>query len=70
MLAESGRLLMTDAPARDKTTWMEMTRDLVKEAEAAVKVADAKDRDALEKAADSVYATCKVCHGRYTAAVN
>ena len=70
MLAESGRMLMTDALARDKTTWMEMTRDLVKEAEATVKVADAKDRDALEKAADAVYATCKACHGRYMETVN
>ena len=64
-LAESGRLLMTDAPAKDKNTWVEMARDLVREAEATIKVAEAKDRDALENAGDSVYATCKACHGRY-----
>jgi len=69
-LAESGRLLMTDALAKDKTTWNEMARDLVREAEAAIKVAEAKDRDALEKAGDSLYATCKACHGRYMEAVN
>ena len=64
-LAESGRLLMTDALAKDKNTWVEMARDLVREAEATVKVAEAKDRDALENASDSVYATFKACHGRY-----
>jgi Cytochrome C' len=69
-LAESGRLLMTDALAKDKTTWNEMARDLVREAEATIKSAEAKDRDALEKAGDSVYATCKACHGRYMEAVN
>ncbi len=69
-LAESGRLLMTDALAKDKTTWNEMARDLAREAEAAIKVAEAKDRDALEKAGDSLYATCKACHGRYMEAVN
>jgi cytochrome c556 len=61
---------MTDALAKDKTTWNEMARDLVREAEAAIKVAEAKDRDALEKAGDSLYATCKACHGRYMEAVN
>jgi Cytochrome C' len=69
-LAESGRLLMTDALGKDKTTWNEMARDLVREAEATIKVAEAKDRDALENAGDSVYATCKACHGRYMEAVN
>jgi hypothetical protein len=64
-LAESGRLLMTDALAKDKNTWVEMARDLVREAEATIKAAEAKDRDALENAGDSVYATCKACHGRY-----
>src|SRR5262245_45131962 len=53
-LAESGKLLLTDAFARDKTTWMNMARDLVREAEATIKIADAKNREELEKAADSV----------------
>lgn len=64
-LAESGRLLMTDALAKDKNTWVDMARDLVREAEATIKAAEAKDRDGLENAGDSVYATCKACHGRY-----
>ena len=69
-LTESGKLLMTDALARDKATWMEMAGALVKEAEAVVTVADARDRAALEKSGDRVYATCESCHGRYMTAVN
>jgi cytochrome c2 len=45
---------------------MEMARNLVNEAEATVKVADARNRE-LEKAGDSVYATCESCHTRYIA---
>jgi hypothetical protein len=67
-LAESGNLLMTDALARDKTTWMNMARDLVREAEATIRIADAKNREELEKAGDAVYATCKACHTRYMTA--
>lgn len=67
-LAESGKLLMTDALAKDKATWMERADDLVREAEAVVKVADAKNRDALEQAGDRVYATCEACHERYMTA--
>jgi hypothetical protein len=69
-LAESGRLLMGNPLAKDKDTWIDMARDLVREAEVTIKAAVAKDRDALEKAGDSVYGTCKACHGRYMEAVN
>jgi hypothetical protein len=66
-LAESGRMLTTAALAKDTTAWREMARNLVSEAEATVRIADAKNREALEKASDSVYATCKPCHDRYIA---
>lgn len=67
-LAESGELLMTSRLARDKGPWMEMAGALVKEAEIAVKVADAKDAKALGEVSDRVYVTCKTCHDRYMAA--
>jgi hypothetical protein len=69
-LAESGRLLTSGALARDKAAWMDMAGALVKEAEATVKVAEARDREALEKASDRVYTTCETCHERYMTAVN
>ena len=64
-LAESGRLLMTSGRAKDTTTWMEMARDLVKQAEATLKAAEARNSDALSKASDDAYLTCETCHGRY-----
>ena len=68
MLAESGKLLMADDLARDNGAWMEIAGALVKEAEAAVKIADAKDAKALQEVSDRVYVTCKTCHDRYMAA--
>lgn len=67
-LAESGRLLMTSGLARDAGAWMEMAGALVKEAEATVKVADARNAKALEEVSDRVYVTCEACHERYMTA--
>jgi len=64
-LAASGRLLMTDRLARDTTTWMDRARALVMQAEATVRLADARARDRLDQASDEIYATCKACHDRY-----
>lgn len=66
-LAESGRLLATTKLAKDTGIWMDMARALVKEAERASQIADAKDAKALEAVSDSVYSTCKACHSRYMA---
>ena len=66
-LAESGRLLETTKLAKDTGTWMDMARALVKEAERASQIADAKDAKGLEAVSDSVYSTCKPCHDRYMA---
>ena len=65
MLAESGDLLMTGGRAKDSTTWLEMSRALVTQAQAALKAIDAKDGDALVEVSDSLYVTCKACHDRY-----
>lgn len=64
-LSESGKLLMTARLAKDKGAWMDMARALVAEAEATAQIAGAKDRPALEQAADKLYATCETCHTRY-----
>ena len=65
VLAESGDLLMTGGRAKDSTTWLDMSRALVAQAQAALKAIDAKDGDALVQASDSLYDTCKACHDRY-----
>lgn len=64
-LADSGRLLMTPKLARDAGTWMERAGEMVKEAEATRRLAEAKNREALEAASDRVYAVCEACHARY-----
>ncbi len=66
-LAESGRLLATTKLAKDTGIWMDMARAMVKEAERASQIADAKDAKGLEAVSDSVYSTCKPCHSRYMA---
>jgi hypothetical protein len=66
MLVESGELLMTGGRAKDSTTWLDMSRALVTQAQAALKAVDAKDGDALVEVSDSLYVTCKACHDRYT----
>jgi len=65
VLAESGDLLMTGARAKDSTTWLDMSRALVAQAQAALKAIDAKDVDALVQAGNDLYVTCKACHDRY-----
>ena len=62
-LAESGDLLMTGGRAKDNSTWLDMSRALVTQAQAALKAIDAKDADALARRASDV--TCKTCHDRY-----
>ena len=64
-LAESGNLLIADGLAKDSTTWIDMARALVTQAQATLKAVDAKDGDALGQAGDDVYATCKPCHQKY-----
>ena len=64
-LADSGRVLTTIAPAKDDAEWIKMARALVTEAEATFTAIDQKDADALSKAGDEVYLTCKTCHDRF-----
>ena len=65
MLAESGNLLMTGGRAKDNTTWMEMAREMVNQAEGALKAVEARNADALAQAGDDVYVTCEACHARF-----
>jgi hypothetical protein len=69
-LAESGRLLMAAPLAKDDTAWREMAGDLVIQAEATRKLAEAKKGAALEDAGDKIYGTCEACHARYMAPGN
>jgi cytochrome c553 len=56
---------MASSRAKDGTTWMEMARAMVTQAEATLKAIDARDGDALSQASDGLYTTCETCHDRY-----
>ena len=64
-LAESGELLMTVGRTRDNAIWIAMSRALVTRARAAQTAAEARNIDALSKAGDDLYQTCKACHASY-----
>jgi hypothetical protein len=65
LLAESGELLLSKSLAKDTTTWIEMTRAMMTQAQIALKAIDAKNVDALAQAGDDLYTACKTCHDRY-----
>ena len=64
-LSESGTLLMSGERAKDNSTWLDMARAMVAQAQAALKAIDAKDGDALATVGDDLYVSCKTCHDRY-----
>ena len=64
-LAESGNLLIAGGRAKDSTTWIDLSRALITQAQATLKAIDAKDGDALARVGDDMYATCKTCHDSY-----
>lgn len=65
LLARSGRLLATAALARDTGPWIERAAEMVQEAEATQRIAEAQNPDGLEEASDRVYVVCEACHARY-----
>jgi hypothetical protein len=64
-LAESGQMLQTTGIAKDTGTWIEMAQEMVNQAQATLKAANAKDAGALSAVGDRVYVTCDTCHKRY-----
>ena len=64
-LAESGNLLIAGGRAKDSTTWIDLSRALVSQAQATLKAIDAKDGEALARVGDDMYGTCKTCHDQY-----
>jgi hypothetical protein len=68
-VAESGNLLMMEPRAKDTGEWMRLSRALVDMGDAAVKAADAKDRDEIFSAGGDLYEVCSNCHAKYNPAV-
>lgn len=69
-LIEAGNVLMIEGRARDQKDWMGGARGLIKTASAALKAAEAKDKDALFAAGGEVYTVCRGCHQLYASHLN
>jgi hypothetical protein len=65
-VVESGNLMLMGSRAIDKGDWVKMTRDMMEKGKAAMKAADAKDKDKIVDAGGELNATCDTCHARYS----
>ncbi len=63
---ESGNLLLTGNRAIDKGDWVKMTRDMMEQGKAAMKAAEAKNKDKIVEAGGNLNNTCDNCHMRYS----
>ncbi len=68
-LAESGNLLMMVPRAKDGGEWMTRSRELIDQAERAIKAADAKNADELFTVGGDIYEACSNCHQKYLEAI-
>jgi hypothetical protein len=64
-VVESGNLML-GSRAIDKGDWVKMTRDMMEQGKAAMKAADAKDKDKIVEAGGELNTTCDNCHARYS----
>jgi hypothetical protein len=66
IIAESGNLLMMPSRAKDGGEWMQAARHLVDTAEAAIRAAEARDRQAVFDRGAEMYDACVACHVKYS----
>ncbi len=65
LLAESGNLLMMPPRAQAGPEWMQAARALVDTSEAAMRAADARDREKLFQLGGDINDACMSCHYHY-----
>ena len=65
LLAESGNLLMMPPRAQAGSEWMQAARALVDTSEAAIRAADARDREKLYEVGGDINDACMGCHYYY-----
>src|SRR6266550_1895888 len=61
-VVESGNLMLMGSRAIDKGDWVKMTHDMKEQGKAAMKAAEAKDKDKIVDAGGSLNNTCDACH--------
>ena len=64
-VVESGNLMLIGNRAIDKGDWVKMTRDMMEQGKAAMKAAEAKDKEKIVEAGGELNTTCDNCHARY-----
>jgi hypothetical protein len=64
-IVESGNLLLMGDRAVDKGDWVKMTRAFMDTGKAALKAAEAKDKDGIVSAGGDLNTTCDNCHAKY-----
>lgn len=64
-VVESGNLMLTGNRAIDKGDWVKMTHDMMEQGRAAMKAAEAKNKDGIVEAGGNLNTTCDTCHERY-----
>lgn len=64
-LAEAGNLLLIPARSGGSAEWIAEARALIDAANRAIKVIDAKDKDALFTAGGDIYDVCTNCHKQF-----
>ena len=65
-VVESGNLMLMGGRAIDKGDWVKMTHDMMEQGKAAMKAAEAKDKDKIVEAGGELNTTCDNCHARYS----
>jgi hypothetical protein len=64
-LIESGNLMLLGDRAIDTGDWVTMTKAMMEKGQAALKAAQAKDKDAILEAGGPLNDTCDTCHAKY-----
>jgi hypothetical protein len=66
IVAESGNLLMMPPRAKDGGEWMRAARRLIETAEACIRAAEARDKQAVFDRGAEMYDACVSCHVKYS----
>ena len=68
-LAESGNLLMLPSRSAGSEEWLAQSRALIDVSTRAIKIIDAKDKDALFTVGGDIYDVCTNCHRQFAQGV-
>lgn len=66
LLVESGNRLLSLAPqARDRGTWMKLSRQMAADGQTTKKAAETRNLRSLTRASERLVVVCETCHAKY-----